>query len=135
MAINEIKDGEVVLARHITAEEWEKDGLNFYSKDDEFIQVGTWNYNAGKKLLAHTHNKIERNINITQETLYIRKGSIKSRIYNLDLKLVAEWIGEEGDIIILMQGGHGYDILKDGTQVLEVKNGPYMGANLDRIRF
>ena len=135
MAINEIKDGEVVLARHITAEEWEKNGLTFYSKDEEFIQVGTWSYDKGKELLAHTHNKIDRKINITQETLYIRKGSLRARIYNLNLKLVAEWIGKEGDIMILMQGGHGYDVLEDGTQVLEVKNGPYVGATSDRVRF
>jgi hypothetical protein len=44
-------------------------------------------------------------------------------------------IVDEGDILILLQGGHGYEILEDGTQVLEVKNGPYIGADLDRRRF
>ena len=135
MAVNEIKDGEVVLARHVTAEEWDKGGLNFYSADEEFIQVGSWGHDAGKELLAHAHNKVERTVNITQETLYIRKGSIRAKIYNLKLELVAEWIAKEGDVMILMQGGHGYTILEDGTQVLEVKNGPYVGADADRVRF
>ncbi len=135
MAVNEIKDGDVILARHVTAQEWEKGGLNFYSEDNEFIQVGTWGYDSGKELLAHTHNNVERTVNITQETLYIRRGRIKARIYNLKLELVAEWEAGEGDIMILMQGGHGYDILEDGTQVLEVKNGPYVGAQADRVRF
>ena len=135
MAVHEIKDGDVVLARHATADEWEKGGLNFYSEDNEFIQVGTWGYDNGKELLAHRHNLVERTVNITQETLYIKKGRIKARIYNLKLELVAEWEAGEGDIMILMQGGHGYDILEDGTQVLEVKNGPYVGADADRVRF
>ena len=135
MAVNEIKDGDVILARHVTAQEWEKGGLNFYSEDNVFIQVGTWGYDSGKELLAHTHNNVERTVNITQETLYIRRGRIKARIYNLKLELVAEWEAGEGDIMILMQGGHGYDILEDGTQVLEVKNGPYVGAQADRVRF
>lgn len=135
MAVNEIKDGDVILARHVTAQEWEKGGLNFYSEDNEFIQVGTWGYDSGKELLAHTHNNVERTVNITQETLYIRRGRIKARIYNLKLELVAEWEAGEGDIMILMQGGHGYDILEDGTQVLEVKNGPYVSAQADRVRF
>jgi len=135
MAVNEIKDGDVILARHVTAQEWEKGGLNFYSEDNEFIQVGTWGYDSGKELLAHTHNNVEQTVNITQETLYIRRGRIKARIYNLKLELVAEWEAGEGDIMILMQGGHGYDILEDGTQVLEVKNGPYVGAQADRVRF
>ncbi|MDG1153233.1 MAG: hypothetical protein P8N25_00035 [Alphaproteobacteria bacterium] len=135
MAVNEIKDGDVILARHVTAQEWEKGGLNFYSEDNEFIQVGTWGYDSGKELLAHTHNNVERTVNITQETLYIRRGRIKARIYNLKLELVAEWEAGEGDIMILMQGGHGYDILEDGTQVLEVKNGSYVSAQADRVRF
>jgi hypothetical protein len=135
MAVNEIKDGDVILARHVTAQEWEKGGLNFYSEDNEFIQVGTWGYDSGKELLAHTHNNVEQTVNITQETLYIRRGRIKARIYNLKLELVAEWEAGEGDIMILMQGGHGYDILEDGTQVLEVKNGPYVSAQADRVRF
>ena len=135
MAVNEIKDGDIILARHVTADEWDKGGLNFYSQDEEFIQVGTWGYDAGKELLAHAHNKVERTVNLTQETLYIRRGSIKARIYNFNRDLVAEWIAKEGDIMILMQGGHGYDILDDNTQVLEVKNGPYVGAEADRVRF
>ena len=135
MAINEMKDGDIILARHITADEWDKGGLNFYSQDEEFIQVGTWGYDAGKELLAHSHNKVDRTVTITQETLYIRQGSIKARIYNLNKELVTEWTAHAGDIMILMQGGHGYDILEDNTQVLEVKNGPYVGAELDRVRF
>ena len=39
-----------------------------------------------------------------------------------------------GDTLILLNGGHGYEILEDNTQVLEVKNGPYPGAEADRRR-
>ena len=133
MAIKELKDGDIVLARHITAAEWDKKGLNFYSPNDDFIQVGTWHYEAGKELLAHTHNKIDRTIDLTQEVVYVKKGRMKARIYNLKNEFVAEWIGEEGDIMVMMRGGHGYDILEDGTQILEVKNGPYVGL-ADRVR-
>lgn len=37
-----IKNG-VMLARHITQEDI-KPGLNFFSKDEEFIQVGVWGH-------------------------------------------------------------------------------------------
>ena len=43
-------------------------------------------------------------------------------------------MASEGDILILLTGGHGYEILTEGTQVLEVKNGPYVGAEADRRR-
>lgn len=36
---------------------------------------------------------------------------------------------------MLLAGGHGYRIEADGTEVLEVKNGPYAGAAADRVRF
>lgn len=135
MAVKEYLDGEIVLARHITAEEWDKKGLNFYSKDEEFIQVGSWNYDSGKELLKHTHNIVEKPSNLTQETLYIRQGSIKAYVYNTKLEPVYEIIANEGDVLIMLHGGHGYDILDDATQVLEIKNGPYVGADADRIRF
>ena len=48
---------------------------------------------------------------------------------------VAELEVKGGDVIILLRGGHGYDILEDGTQVLEIKNGPYVGPDKDRRRF
>ena len=135
MAVNEIKDGDVILVRHITADEWDKGGLNFYSQDNEFIQVGTWGYDNDKQISPHAHNEVDRTINITQETLYIRRGAIKVNVFNLKLEKVDEITAGQGDIVILMQGGHGYDVLEDGTQVLEVKNGPYVGADADRVRF
>ncbi|TDJ82093.1 hypothetical protein [Campylobacter volucris] len=127
-----IKDG-IVLAKYIKSDEWDK-GLKFYSNDDEFLQVGTWNYDKNKELLAHTHNEVERKIYWTQEVLYIKKGSISAKIYDLNDLFLEEIIAKEGDILVLLRGGHGYTILEDDTKVLEIKNGPYVGANEDRRR-
>lgn len=134
MKVNEIVYNNEVLARHIPSEVW-ADGLGFYSKDDEFVQVGTWQYNEGKELLNHIHNPVERTIIRTQEVLYIRKGSILAKIYTLDEVYVDEIVVKEGDTLILLNSGHGYKILEDNTQVIEIKNGPYMGADIDRRRF
>lgn len=134
MATSEIRDGDMLLARHVTADEWDKGGLAFFSQDSEFLQVGMWNYESGKRLLAHTHNDIPRTIQRTHETLYVRKGRIEARIFNEARDLVATLVAGEGDILTLMSGGHGYTVLEDGTQVLEIKNGPYVGATQDRVR-
>jgi hypothetical protein len=131
--IEVIENGEV-LARLIPESVAWQDGLSFFSQDNEYVQVGTWGYDAGKELLAHAHNKVVREVPWTQEVLYIRKGSLKARIYNQQDVLVRELIAKEGDVLILLTGGHGYDILEKGTQVLEVKNGPYVGADADRRR-
>ncbi|MFG6360655.1 hypothetical protein JBF11_02235 [Taurinivorans muris] len=131
--MKEIKLNDIVFAKHITAEDWEA-GLKFYSADDDFIQVGSWNYDKGKELLAHTHNTVERIVQRTQEVLYIRKGRIKADIYDFEDKKIAEFEAAEGDVVVLLWGGHGYSVLEDNTQVLEVKTGPYVGAELDRRR-
>ena len=70
----------------------------------------------------------------TQEVLYIRQGRVRVKIYNSQSELVDQWDAVSGDIVILLRGGHGYEILENGTQVLEVKNGPYVGAEKDRRR-
>lgn len=131
----EIKEGDIVLARHIPADAGWTDGLNFFSQDDDFIQVGIWGYDAGKSLKAHIHNEVSREVLWTQEVLFVRNGSIQANVYDTSENKVAEIVVSKGDVIILLRGGHGYDILEDSTQVLEVKNGPYVGPDLDRRRF
>lgn len=134
MSVNNIEQDGIVYARHIPADTAWNDGLNFFSENNEFVQVGTWQYPAGKELLAHAHNEVKREVPWTQEVLYIRKGSILAKIYNNQDELIQEITAVAGDIMILLTGGHGYQILEDGTQVLEVKNGPYVGAEQDRRR-
>ncbi len=134
MPVHKIYDGEVVCAVHITNDEW-KAGLNFFSNDEDFIQVGTWGYDKGKHLAAHYHNEVPRHISFTQEVLFIKQGAIRSTIYGLHQQEVGRFDLGAGEILIMLNGGHSYDILEDETQVLEVKNGPYMGAEVDRTRF
>lgn len=134
MAIREVRQDDVVLARHIPSEDAWKDGLNFFSPDGDFIQAGTWGYDAGRELRAHAHNLVAREVLWTQEILYIRRGQVRADVYNLQDEKVDEFVGKAGDLLILLRGGHGYQILEDGTQVLEVKNGPYVGADADRRR-
>jgi hypothetical protein len=77
---------------------------------------------------------VKREVLWTQEVLYIRKGSIRANIYNGQDQKIDELVAREGDVLMLLRGGHGYQILEDDTQVLEIKNGPYVGANADRRR-
>ena len=124
-----------VLAKHI-GEDDIKDGLGFFSDDSDFIQVGTWRYEAGKDLLAHQHNLVARTVECTQEVLVIQKGLIQASIFdeNEAHTLLDSFVVKQGEILILLHGAHGYKILEDGTQVVEIKNGPYLGAEVDRVR-
>lgn len=134
MEMLEFKHNEEVVARYIPSGAW-TDGLGFYSQENESIQVGTWQYDKGKELQKHRHRIVERAIARTQEVLFIVSGSVKAKIYTLDEKFLDEVILSKGDTLILLNCGHGYEILLDNTKVLEVKNGPYPGAEADRKRF
>ena len=67
--MKEYKDGEQLLARHIPAAEAWKDGLNFFSQDEEYVQVGSWGYDTGTALKPHVHNHVPREVTVTQEVL------------------------------------------------------------------
>lgn len=129
-----IKEGEKILALIFRNDNF-KEGLDFLTKESDALQVGTWNYSKGKILNAHGHKKAERKNNIVQELVFVKSGKIRADIYNDDKKLVAQRELTNGDFIILMNGGHSYGVLEDHTQILEVKNGPYLGLEKDKIIF
>jgi len=126
-----IKDGDIILAIIIKNQEF-KQGLDFLTKDIDALQVGTWHYQKGQILKAHIHLTAERTNTNVQEFVFVKSGKLRADLYNQADQLVAQKELTAGDIIILMSGGHGYEILEDNTQVLETKNGPYIGLEKDK---
>ena len=133
MKTERIMDGDLTLAIIIRSADWEK-GLNFVSSEGDYQQVGTWQYDKGQKLAPHIHLTVPRKILRTQEVIFVKDGHIRADIYTEQKKFQKSVELETGDAIILLNGGHGYEILRDNTKVLEVKNGPYVGAEKDRER-
>lgn len=110
-------DGKV-LAKLIPVSQC-TEGLSFFSQDDEPLQAGTWNCQAGTKLPAHIHNEAHRIIKRTNEVLYIYSGGVMASIYDEEENLIEELQLQEGDVLILLAGGHGYRILDNAAKVLE----------------
>ena len=77
-----------------------KEGLDFFTSDDAFIQVGTWNYQEGKILDAHYHNTFERKSYITQEVVLVLEGSInyvpKQKRCRISVMIASVFIGIVG---------------------------------------
>ena len=110
-----------------------KEGLDFITSDNSFIQVGTWDYQEGKILDAHYHNTFERKSYITQEVVLVVQGSIVCNLYTIEGEFITSEEINQGQLIIQYQGIHEYEIKKD-SKVLEIKNGPYFGPEKDRTR-
>ena len=110
-------------------------GLNFFTPDDLFLQAGTWGYEQGTSLARHRHLVYERTARKTHELVYMRRGSMKVTLYDDAKRPIEERVLRQGDAAVMIDGGHGYEILEDGTQVLEVKNGPFVSVDLDKEKF
>ena len=133
MKTTKIMDGNLVLAIIVRDADWE-DGLNFISSENDYQQVGTWGYNRGQKLSPHIHLIEPREVRRTQEVIFVKSGCIRVSIYTEKEEFLKSVELKKGDTIVLLNGGHGYEILEDDTKVLEIKNGPYVGAEKDRKR-
>jgi len=110
-----------------------KEGLDFLSDDNDFIQVGTWNYKKGQVLPLHYHNKYERTASRTSECVFVFKGKIECNLHSEDGEFIETIIVNAGQFIVNLSQAHEFEILED-TIVLEVKNGPYFGPEKDRTR-
>ena len=114
--------------------DWVK-GLNFITPDELFLQVGSWWYDKGKKLDSHVHNEFERTAMRTQESVYVKKGSMRVFVYNEEMEYLEDFILNQGDLAVFAYGGHGYEILEDSTQIIETKNGPFVDVETDKRKF
>ena len=96
-------------------------------------QVGFVVYPAGGEIHRHVHRPLERHLIGTSEVLVVRRGRCEIDIYNNERELVATRELRHGDIMLMVDGGHGFRMLED-TVFLEVKQGPYTGVD-EKERF
>jgi hypothetical protein len=110
-----------------------KPGIHFFTPDDLSQQVGYMQYPTGKVIEPHVHNPVLRQVINTQEVLFIKKGKLRVDFYNKQQKYLESRILEAGDVIILITGGHGFEVLEE-IEMIEVKEGPYIGEQ-EKNRF
>jgi len=65
--------------------------------------------------------------------LFIKAGKVRLDFYDDEKNYLKSIILEEGDVILLANGGHGFEMLEE-TEIIEVKQGPYAGE-MDKVRF
>ena len=88
---------------------------------------------TGKVIDAHVHNLVHRNVVLTQEVLFIKKGILRVDFYDEYKDYLESRNLYAGDVILLISGGHGFYVL-DEVEMIEVKQGPYTGEQ-DKKRF
>lgn len=129
--IETIRDNNGNTIAIIIPKKFKRKGVNFLTPNDFFQQLAFISHKSGSIIQAHSHKKIKREVYKTQETLLIKKGKIKVNLYDVNGVYFSSKILNGGDVILLVSGGHGFEVLKS-VEIIEVKQGPYLGPE-DKI--
>jgi hypothetical protein len=130
--IEKIEYKNLLLSIIIRAQ-YKNTGIHFFTDNIDSQQLGYMNRPSDYEIPPHRHNLIPREIHLTQEVLIIKSGKIRVDFYSNDQIYIESRILYTGDIILLSDGGHGFQMLED-SEIFEVKQGPYCGDQ-DKVRF
>ncbi len=130
--IEELKDNGQLLAL-ILRSDFKADGIKFFTPNHFSQQLGYMNQPTGFVIQPHIHNFVNRDVQFTQEVLFIKSGKVKMDIFNLKKEFVQSTVLNKGDTVLLAAGGHGFTMLEQ-SEIIEVKTGPHVGEK-DKTRF
>jgi mannose-6-phosphate isomerase-like protein (cupin superfamily) len=124
-------DGRVLAV--IVSGGYREPGVHFFTPSEFSQQLAYMAHPAGKLIEPHVHNPVPREVQHTQEVLFIRKGILRVDFYNHECAYLESRQLEAGDVILLIEGGHGFEVIED-VEMFEVKQGPYAGDE-EKTRF
>ena len=130
--IEEIQINGELLAL-IIKRNYKSSGVEFFTSADYSQQLAYMQHPKGKVIDAHLHNKVTRKVQYTQEVLVIKSGKLRVDFYFSNKIYFESRILEKGDVILLISGGHGFEVLED-LEMYEIKQGPFIGDE-DKTRF
>lgn len=130
--VQQIMHGDQLLAI-IVSQHFSKPGIHFFTPNELSQQLAYMKYSTGKVIPAHVHNPVHRDVFFTQEVLVIKQGKLRVDFYNDQRDYLESRLLQTGDVILLITGGHGFEVLED-IEMIEVKQGPYVGDQ-DKTRF
>lgn len=117
----------------IIYDNFDEPGIHFFTSNEQSQQLAFMNHPKGKMIDPHVHNPVDREVQYTQEVLFIKSGKLRVDFYTDDQEYLESRILSKGDVILLITGGHGFEVIED-LQMFEVKQGPYAGDK-DKTRF
>lgn len=130
--VENIYSGDLLLAILVTNQSYD-DGVHFITPDKLSQQLAYIKHSQGKVIEPHIHNPLPREVLHTQEVLILQKGLLRVDFYDNAENYIKSRTMSSGDVIILVGGGHGFEVLQD-VEMIEVKQGPYAGE-YDKRRF
>ena len=119
--IQKITHNSQLLALIVT-HKYSEDGIHFFTDDDQYHQLAFMKHPAGKSIQPHVHNSVAREVHYTEEVLFIKKGKLRVDFYTEGQDYLESRVLEAGDVILLIQGGHGFEVLEEVVQRIAAGN-------------
>lgn len=132
IVIEHITDGTVILAI-VVRREFRRDGIEFFTPPEFSQQLGYMRRATGHVIRPHVHNPVRREVHETKEVLVVRSGRVRADLYDDAKRYVRSVELGPGDVILLANGGHGFEILEE-CEMIEIKQGPHVGE-ADKTHF
>jgi len=131
--IEQITAGERLLAIIVRAQVSTEKKYNFLTDQQSPLQLGISSYAGGELITPHAHLRTEVTVPSGQEYILVRSGKLRVTLYDAQTRepLSVQDLNA-GDSILLVSGGHGFEVVEP-CQILEVKQGPYLSKEKDKV--
>ncbi len=110
-------------------------GHSFFGRPESRIQVIPMRFDAGKVMPARTG--VRHTVTIretpTHKLLLVYRGALRVDLYDVRRQHVEGRTLLPGQFVICYGAGHRFEVLADDSVILEVKSGPFLGDELDRV--
>lgn len=126
-------EGLLALIVRISSEEVFPPGVNFITDPALEVQFGTIAHPAGHVIQPHIHciNKVNQ-FQRAKEVLIVRRGRMRAHFFTTSRRPVATRIVGPGDVVLLLRGGHGFEVLEP-VEVYEVRLGEWRADDKQRF--
>ncbi len=117
----------------ILRREFRREGIEFFTPPEYSQQLAYMKRPAGYVIRPHLHKEVQREVMQTREVLLIKSGRVRVDFYDNDRHYLRSSVLETGDVVLLAEGGHGFEMLEQ-SEMIEIKQGPYTGDS-DKTTF
>lgn len=128
----EVIDREGIRYAEVIWRDTVVDHTTFYSPASSSFQFGLLAHEAGYAEDPHSHRSTVRQIDDLQQMLVVQRGVVAVELFTDAGAKFREVVLREGDAIVLIHGIHAIRVIED-LQCLTVKQGPFLGAEHDRV--
>lgn len=100
------------------------------------IQISSLKFVDNRHVKPHVHLPMDRKVSqtLSHEIWIVTSGDFEVKFFDKDCKTVIEVVkATTGFVAISLHGLHSIKAITEGSTFLEIKNGPYVGRDIEYV--